>query len=100
MLYPQQNDCRAGLRVWNLADFRTAQAILRAGSLNHKDVFTRDRQPKWRRTFSAAGGVNPTDFLAVASCPTLTFQAGRNSLEGEHHRKATLCRPCNIPKSS
>lgn len=51
----------AGLHVWNLADFRTAQAIMRAGSTNHKGVFTRDRQPKmaahflrsrWNRTKS------------------------------------------------
>jgi beta-glucuronidase len=41
----------AGLHVWNLADFRTAQAILRAGSLNHKGVFTRDRQPKMAAHF-------------------------------------------------
>lgn len=49
----------AGLHVWNLADFKTAQAVMRAGSLNHKGVFTRDRQPKmaahflrsrWRRS--------------------------------------------------
>lgn len=41
----------AGLHVWNLADFRTAQAILRAGSFNHKGVFTRDRQPKMAAHF-------------------------------------------------
>lgn len=41
----------AGLHVWNLADFRTAQAIMRAGSLNHKGVFTRDRQPKMAAHF-------------------------------------------------
>lgn len=41
----------AGLHVWNLADFKTAQAIMRAGSLNHKGVFTRDRQPKMAAHF-------------------------------------------------
>ncbi|MFN3983328.1 MAG: glycoside hydrolase family 2 TIM barrel-domain containing protein [Caldilinea sp.] len=39
------------MHVWNLADFRTAQAILRAGSLNYKGVFTRDRQPKMAAHF-------------------------------------------------
>ena len=35
-----------GLHVWNLADFRTASALGRAGGINHKGVFTRDRRPK------------------------------------------------------
>ncbi|NLD71986.1 MAG: beta-galactosidase, partial [Chloroflexi bacterium] len=35
-----------GLHVWNLADFKTAQGIIRAGGLNQKGVFTRDRRPK------------------------------------------------------
>jgi beta-glucuronidase len=41
----------AGLHVWNLADFKTAQAIMRAGGMNHKGVFTRDRQPKMAAHF-------------------------------------------------
>jgi beta-glucuronidase len=36
----------AGAHVWNFADFKTSQGILRAGGLNHKGVFTRDRRPK------------------------------------------------------
>lgn len=32
--------------VWNLADFKTGQGVLRAGSMNHKGVITRDRRPK------------------------------------------------------
>lgn len=36
----------AGAHVWNFADFKTSQSILRAGGLNHKGVFTRDRKPK------------------------------------------------------
>ncbi|MGN6814100.1 MAG: beta-glucuronidase [Thermomicrobiales bacterium] len=36
----------AGLHVWNFADFRTSQAIMRVGGLNLKGVFTRERQPK------------------------------------------------------
>ena len=35
-----------GLHVWNLADFRTASALGRAGGINHKGVFSRDRRPK------------------------------------------------------
>jgi beta-glucuronidase len=35
-----------GAHVWNFADFKTSQNILRAGGLNHKGVFTRDRRPK------------------------------------------------------
>lgn len=35
-----------GAHVWNFADFKTTQSILRAGGLNHKGVFTRDRRPK------------------------------------------------------
>lgn len=41
----------AGLHVWNMADFKTAQATMRAGSLNHKGVFTRVRQPKMAAHF-------------------------------------------------
>lgn len=36
----------AGLHVWNFADFKTAQGIIRAGGMNLKGVFTRDRRPK------------------------------------------------------
>ncbi len=36
----------AGRHIWNLADFKTAQAAMPAESMNHKGVFTRDRQPK------------------------------------------------------
>jgi beta-glucuronidase len=35
-----------GAHVWNLADFRTGQAVHRPAGLNYKGVFTRDRQPK------------------------------------------------------
>lgn len=35
-----------GEHVWNLCDFKTSQAVHRAGALNHKGVFTRDRRPK------------------------------------------------------
>lgn len=39
-------DYVVGQHVWNLCDFKTAQGILRAGGLNYKGVFTRDRRPK------------------------------------------------------
>ncbi len=35
-----------GAHVWNLCDFATSQGITRAGAMNHKGVFTRDRRPK------------------------------------------------------
>jgi beta-glucuronidase len=35
-----------GEHIWNLCDFKTAQGITRAGGLNYKGVFTRDRRPK------------------------------------------------------
>jgi len=41
----------AGMHVWNLADFRTSQGILRPGTLNHKGVFTREREPKMAAHF-------------------------------------------------
>lgn len=36
----------AGLHVWNFADFKTGQGVMRPAALNHKGVFTRDRRPK------------------------------------------------------
>ncbi|MEZ4863017.1 MAG: beta-glucuronidase [Caldilineaceae bacterium] len=41
----------AGLHVWNFADFKTSQGIMRVGGLNHKGVFTRDRRPKMAAHF-------------------------------------------------
>lgn len=35
-----------GMHVWNFADFKTGQALMRGGGMNLKGVFTRDRQPK------------------------------------------------------
>ena len=35
-----------GQHIWNLADFKTGQGVLRAASMNHKGVLTRDRRPK------------------------------------------------------
>ena len=35
-----------GLHIWCLNDFKTAQAVRRAGGVNMKGVFTRDRRPK------------------------------------------------------
>ncbi len=36
----------SGAHVWNLNDFRTAQATHRPNGINYKGVFTRDRKPK------------------------------------------------------
>jgi beta-glucuronidase len=41
----------AGLHVWNFADFKTGQGIIRMGGLNQKGVFTRDRRPKMAAHF-------------------------------------------------
>ncbi len=41
----------AGLHVWNFADFKTGQAVMRPASLNHKGVFTRERRPKMAAHF-------------------------------------------------
>jgi beta-glucuronidase len=41
----------AGLHVWNFADFKTAQGLVRPGGLNTKGVFTRDRRPKMAAHF-------------------------------------------------
>jgi len=41
----------AGLHVWNFADFKTGQGIIRMGGLNMKGVFTRDRRPKMAAHF-------------------------------------------------
>lgn len=35
-----------GQHIWNLCDFKTGQAVRRAGAMNYKGVFTRDRRPK------------------------------------------------------
>jgi beta-glucuronidase len=39
-----------GAHPWAFADFKTAQSIMRVGSLNQKGVFTRDRRPKLAAT--------------------------------------------------
>ena len=44
-----------GVHVWCLADFKTAQAVRRAGGLNMKGLFTRDRRPKMAAHFPAVG---------------------------------------------
>jgi beta-glucuronidase len=41
----------AGLHVWNFADFKTGQGIIRTAGLNQKGVFTRDRRPKMAAHF-------------------------------------------------
>jgi beta-glucuronidase len=40
-----------GLHVWNFADFKTGQGVIRMGGMNLKGVFTRDRRPKMAAHF-------------------------------------------------
>jgi beta-glucuronidase len=42
----RQKPYAIGEHIWNLCDFKTSQGITRAGALNYKGVFTRDRRPK------------------------------------------------------
>lgn len=39
-------DFVTGMHVWNFADFKTGQNLIRMGGMNYKGVFTRDRKPK------------------------------------------------------
>ncbi len=39
-------DYVAGMHIWNFADFKTSQSIIRVGGYNLKGVFTRERKPK------------------------------------------------------
>ncbi len=41
-----ERDYVAGMMVWNFADFRTGQAIIRFEGRNQKGIFTWDRKPK------------------------------------------------------
>ena len=41
----------AGMQVWAFADFKTGQSSSRAGAMNFKGVFTRDRRPKLAAQF-------------------------------------------------
>lgn len=43
---PRKHPFVIGTHPWAFADFKTAQGIMRVGSLNQKGVFTRDRRPK------------------------------------------------------
>jgi beta-glucuronidase len=46
-----QRPFMAGMHVWNFADFKTGQGIMRAAGMNLKGVFTRDRRPKMAAHF-------------------------------------------------
>jgi beta-glucuronidase len=41
----------AGMQVWAFADFKTVQGVGRAGGMNLKGVFTRERRPKMAAHF-------------------------------------------------
>lgn len=49
--YADQHPYMAGLHIWNFADFKTGQGIIRMSGMNHKGVFTRDRRPKMAAHF-------------------------------------------------
>ena len=49
--YAATHPYMAGLHIWNFADFKTGQGIMRTSGLNHKGVFTRDRRPKMAAHF-------------------------------------------------
>jgi len=49
--YAAAHPYMAGLHIWNFADFKTGQGIMRTSGLNHKGVFTRDRRPKMAAHF-------------------------------------------------
>lgn len=46
-----QRKFMAGIHVWNFANFKTGQSIVRAQGMNQKGVLTRDRQPKMAAHF-------------------------------------------------
>jgi beta-glucuronidase len=50
----------AGMHVWNFADFKTGQGIIRMGGMNLKGVFTRDRRPKMAAHFLRSRWVRPS----------------------------------------
>ncbi|UZR97763.1 beta-glucuronidase [Chondrinema litorale] len=44
-------DYVTGMHVWNFADFKTGQGLMRVGGMNLKGVFTQDRKPKMAAHF-------------------------------------------------
>ncbi|MCW3807354.1 beta-glucuronidase [Plebeiibacterium marinum] len=42
----ESKDYVVGMHIWNFADFKTSQSIIRLGGYNLKGVFTRERKPK------------------------------------------------------
>jgi beta-glucuronidase len=42
----KSKDFVTGMHIWNFADFKTSQFIIRMGGYNLKGVFTRERKPK------------------------------------------------------
>ncbi len=42
----EARDFVTGMHIWNFADFKTSQNLIRFGGYNMKGVFTRDRKPK------------------------------------------------------
>jgi beta-glucuronidase len=84
----------AGLHVWNFADFKTGQAIMRAGGLNMKGVFTRDRRPKmaahflrerWTKPQTVAAPDKPAEVETAAAVSFAEILSGvAQKLDGRH----------------
>ncbi len=83
-----------GLHVWNFADFKTGQGTRRAGGLNFKGVFTRDRRPKMAAHYLREQWSVPSDPVqsseAVAEAPSAmrsffdALTALAQHLDGKH----------------
>ena len=65
----------AGLHVWNFADFKTGQGTHRAGGLNMKGVFTRDRRPKMAAHFLRERWTQPQAPPPPVEAPTVVADA-------------------------
>jgi beta-glucuronidase len=87
----------AGLHVWNFADFKTGQGTRRAGGLNMKGVFTRDRRPKMAAHFLREKWIRPqapsaTEPQAAAIDAPPFYQALTHiaqKLDGQHPELTT-----------
>ena len=80
----------AGMHIWNFADFKTAQGINRAGGLNQKGVFTRDRRPKMaahflRQRWTQPGSDKPAQ-VSAANAGETNLPSFAEALAGVAHR--------------
>jgi beta-glucuronidase len=87
----------AGLHVWNFADFKTGQGTRRAGGLNLKGVFTRDRRPKMAAHLLRERWTGPQPAVAPRPAeekevPTFATALDSlvNDLQGKHEMDSTI----------